>query len=152
MRLLTAKSRIVADMMGERDCTLLWTICLVLAAMTGLTDAGWERVCSFDDVSDNQGVCGNQLARLLSLVCGVRGYAGVEKRTDIGEWNSYFFLLLQYSFISQTSTQNCVYAIYVPDVSMVYTRLQFNIHSTTGGDLLFGNKCVGVCVQHAELA
>ena len=99
MRLFTAKSRVVADMLGERDCTLLWTICVVLAAMTGLTDAGWERICSIDDASNTQGVCGKQLAHLLSLVCGLRGYAGVEKRSDIGGWNSYV-LLSRYSFIS----------------------------------------------------
>ena len=86
-------------MMGERDCTLLWAICLVLAAMTGLTDAGFEHRCYTDDARTIQGVCGKNLVDLMRLVCGRRGYAGVEKRTDIGESNSYC-LRSQYSFIS----------------------------------------------------
>ncbi|KAI0233559.1 hypothetical protein LSAT2_016196 [Lamellibrachia satsuma] len=70
-------------MRGERGRTLLLASCFVLAAITGLSEGGWERVCSLDDTTSNQGVCGKQLAQMLSLVCGLRGYQGVEKRTEL---------------------------------------------------------------------
>ena len=72
-------------MHGDQCRTLLLSACLVLAALVGLSEAGWERVCSIDDATSSQGVCGKQLAQMLSLVCGHRGYQGVEKRTELGE-------------------------------------------------------------------
>ena len=87
--LLTTVSRFIADMHGERGRTLLLASCFVLAAITGLSEGGWERVCSLDDTTSSQGVCGKQLAQMLSLVCGLRGYQGVEKRTELCEWHSY---------------------------------------------------------------
>lgn len=57
------------------SCVIAFSLAFCLVSLH-LAVAGYERSCTTEDFvySRNVGVCGSQLSRLLSHICGIKGY------------------------------------------------------------------------------
>src|SRR6218665_723780 len=59
----------------DGSCVIAFLMAFCLISLH-LAVAGYERSCTMDDYlySRNMGVCGSRLSRLLSHICGIKGY------------------------------------------------------------------------------